>query len=144
MTHKMKLVTSILAASIAQTAIAAPINHSHPLYKRFDINDLIRKVLDIFPADIVVNDLQDTITSGLQDLANDLDVNTSEDMGAACADITILFARGTDEPGTVGVLVGPAFFQAVQDQSGRSVAVQGTANCKQHRVCTLAYDGPAF
>lgn len=37
---------------------------------------------------------------------------------AACSDMTIIFARGTTEPGTVGLLAGPPFFNAVTSQLG--------------------------
>nr|AGO59082.1 cutinase 1 [Sirococcus conigenus] len=37
---------------------------------------------------------------------------------AACSDMTIIFARGTTEPGTVGTLAGPPFFAAVKSQLG--------------------------
>lgn len=45
-----------------------------------------------------------------------------------CSDLTLLFARGTTEPGNVGLLAGPPFFQAVANAlstSGSSLAVQG-------------------
>ena len=46
--------------------------------------------------------------------------------GNTCNDITVLFARGTTESGNVGTLVGPPFFQALQDQVGADkLTVQG-------------------
>ncbi|KAJ2984047.1 hypothetical protein NQ176_g241 [Zarea fungicola] len=45
-----------------------------------------------------------------------------------CADVTLIFARGTCDPGNVGVLVGPPFFQAVSGAIGsKSLHVQGDA-----------------
>ncbi|KXT02181.1 hypothetical protein AC578_5966 [Pseudocercospora eumusae] len=45
--------------------------------------------------------------------------------GTPCRAITIIFARGTTEPGNVGTLTGPTFFQAVSDLTKGNVAVQG-------------------
>ena len=43
-----------------------------------------------------------------------------------CSDITVVFARGTTEPGNVGLMTGPPFFDALSEQLGAgSLAVQG-------------------
>ena len=43
-----------------------------------------------------------------------------------CKSVTIIFARGTVEPGNVGDLAGPPFFNALADMVGdENVAVQG-------------------
>ncbi|KAK8042393.1 BccutA, partial [Apiospora phragmitis] len=45
-----------------------------------------------------------------------------------CGDIVVVFARGTTEPGNVGVLVGPPLFRALRQQmgaTGKTLAVQG-------------------
>ncbi|KAK0722000.1 cutinase, partial [Lasiosphaeria miniovina] len=52
-----------------------------------------------------------------------------------CADVTIVFARGTNEAGNVGGLIGPEFFDAVarrlksnaKGTAGALLAVQGVA-----------------
>jgi len=64
--------------------------------------------------------------------------------GTPCRAITILFARGTTEPGNVGEVAGPPFFQAVANMVGSGdVAVQGVRSpltahlrprCKDVRV----------
>lgn len=84
------------------------------------------------PVMMIVDDLQSTLVNSLQDVADSLDIDTTQNAGAACAEVTILFSRGTDEPGNVGVLTGPAFFDAVQEKLGGQgrVAVQGTNNCE--------------
>lgn len=42
--------------------------------------------------------------------------------------MTVIFARGTTEPGNVGVLVGPPFFDALKSRIGAgNVVVQGVA-----------------
>lgn len=125
----MKLSTSILAIFAAQTIVAAPIDTTPTLAKRFDINALLADLLAIFPLNVIVNDLQDFITGSLQDVANGLGIQTTQNAGTACATVTILYARGTNEPGNVGVIVLPAFEDAVQSKVKGSVAVQGTNNC---------------
>lgn len=132
--YKMKLSTSTLAFFAAQTAVAAPrpIDTSSALSKRFSINDLVAAILSVFPVNILVGGLEGTLTDALQGVADGLGIETTLNASATCADITILFARGTEEPGNVGVVVGPAFFQAVEEKVGGSVSVtvQGTNNCK--------------
>jgi len=54
--------------------------------------------------------------------------------GTPCRAITILFARGTSEPGNVGELAGPPFFQAVVSlTSANDVAVQGVGDPQHPR-----------
>lgn len=97
--------------------------------RRFNINQLIATIEGLFPANIVVNDLSASVTDALAGAATTFGIDTTENEGAGCADVTILFARGTTEPGNVGVLTGPAFFDAVQGQLGsKTLAVQGTNN----------------
>lgn len=43
-----------------------------------------------------------------------------------CKDVTVIFARGTTEPGNVGMAAGPPFFSALEEKVGKDkVAVQG-------------------
>ncbi|KAL0944833.1 cutinase [Colletotrichum truncatum] len=59
-------------------------------------------------------------SAGLETTANDLERNS------ACADITVIFARGTTEPGNLGLVTGPPFMDALKERlGGRSLAVQG-------------------
>lgn len=54
------------------------------------------------------------------------DATTANDIkDGKCAGMTILFARGTTEPGNVGLLAGPPFFDQVKAMTGGDVAVQG-------------------
>jgi cutinase len=64
-----------------------------------------------------------------QTLADATGTDTTEDdleQNAPCADLTVIFARGTTEPGNVGLLTGPPFLDALHEQLGnRSHAFQG-------------------
>ena len=44
---------------------------------------------------------------------------------AECKPVTIIFARGTFEPGNIGLLAGPPFFNALFTRIGDKFAVQG-------------------
>ncbi|QKX56318.1 uncharacterized protein TRUGW13939_03419 [Talaromyces rugulosus] len=58
------------------------------------------------------------ISTGAQTIYNELE--------GSCQEWTVIFARGTAEPGNVGVLVGPPLFDALGDQFGSSsIAIQG-------------------
>jgi len=46
--------------------------------------------------------------------------------GSPCKDLTLIFARGTTEPGNMGIIVGPPFADAlISDLGADRVAVQG-------------------
>lgn len=73
-----------------------------------------------------INALSGTITQFEVVLAQSLNVQTTENAGGACRAMTVIFARGTTEPGNVGVFTGPAFFDAIQAKIGAaSMDVQG-------------------
>ena len=53
---------------------------------------------------------------------------SADDLAGPCRAVTVIFARGTTEPGNVGSLAGPPFFTALNAVLGASnVAVQGVA-----------------
>lgn len=94
------------------------------------LNGFLAQIVALFPVNIVVNSLTGLITTGEQGLAVLAHSSTTENDlvgGAACADITVIFARGTTEAGNVGLLVGPPFFDALKAAMGGSakLAVQG-------------------
>lgn len=60
----------------------------------------------------------------LTDLTGEKD--TYNELGQACTEYTVIFARGTTEPGNVGILVGPPFFEALESLVGSSaLTIQG-------------------
>lgn len=101
---------------------------SQPAKRRLDTNQLLGVVLSTFPSRLTVDGLSGSLTIAQKAIAAPLGVSTSQNNGA-CAKVNIMFARGTTEPGNVGLLAGPAFFEAVEDRVGQgNVAVQGTNN----------------
>jgi hypothetical protein len=65
------------------------------------------------------------LTDFEQGLATFLGIDTTES-STACAAMQIIFARGTTEPGNVGLVTGPPFFDAIEQIVGsNNVAVQG-------------------
>ncbi|KAI9801888.1 MAG: hypothetical protein M1833_002202 [Piccolia ochrophora] len=55
--------------------------------------------------------------------------NTRNDINnGVCKDVSVIYARGTGEPGNVGYQTGPSFFTALNNELGAArVAVQGVA-----------------
>lgn len=52
--------------------------------------------------------------------------DTENGLSGPCKSYTVIFARGTTEPGNVGTLAGPPFFQALASLVGAgNLAVQG-------------------
>lgn len=74
-----------------------------------------------------------TISTGLTTLETGLAAATGTDItqdglsaGGKCAAMTVIFARGTTEPGNVGLVAGPPFFDALSQMMGAGqVTVQG-------------------
>lgn len=47
--------------------------------------------------------------------------------GTSCGSLTVLFARGTTEPGTLGIIVGPQLFAALKTGLNGDVSLQGVS-----------------
>ncbi|CAG7996436.1 unnamed protein product [Penicillium salamii] len=114
--------------------------YAAPLVERNDIqitkrgaklNEFLNVLLDHLP--VVSESLNQgtTIITNLSKLLGTLTgaQDTYNEAGGACKEWTVVFARGTSEPGNVGILVGPPLFDALLDQFGESaVAIQGVNN----------------
>ncbi|KAK7997413.1 hypothetical protein PG990_009886 [Apiospora arundinis] len=133
----MKILNLItLSLSLLPTASGAPLeagNPSSPLVvKRQNqpINQLLSYITELFPVNIALQDGQGLLTLAEKALALLAGFNTVENdiENGQCGDIVVIFARGTTEPGNVGVLVGPPLFGALRKQLGavgKTLAVQG-------------------
>lgn len=94
----------------------------------FDLNVLLAAIDKYFPDNIAIK-TADTIISkaesaigkliGAQETRNDL-------VDGNCGDVVVIFARGTGEPGNIGALVAPEFYdELVSALDGKSVSMQG-------------------
>ncbi|KAK2729077.1 cutinase [Colletotrichum kahawae] len=93
------------------------------------LNQFLR-LISTLPAGAAALDAVGLVLTPLQQsLADSVGIDTTENglaPNATCADITVIFARGTTEPGNVGLVTGPPFFDALKKQAdGKSVNIQG-------------------
>ncbi|KAE8353185.1 cutinase-domain-containing protein [Aspergillus coremiiformis] len=126
----MNLTTKTLLASLlGASALAVPVPKGSALVRRNPpLNQFLTALLDQLPAiNGPITAVSGVITDLDQLLANLLGAQTTEDgFSGACAEYSVLFARGTSEPGNVGVLVGPPLAEAFVQVAGASnVAFQG-------------------
>jgi len=121
---------AILGLTIASPIPAA--TQDRDLSKRnTPLNEFLTVLLDYLPE---VDGSIETVTGILTVFENLLSLLTGEqdtynDLSGSCKEYTVIFARGTTEPGNVGILVGPPFFDALRDKVGSdNVAIQGVNN----------------
>lgn len=120
--------------SLAGLTLASPVPELGPkdLVKRETaLNAFLTILLDYLPAvDDTIAALVDVLTI-FEDLLADLtgEQTTYNQLGGTCTTYTVIFARGTTEPGNVGILVGPPFFDALRSAVGSSaLTIQGVNN----------------
>lgn len=93
------------------------------------LNPFLTTITNLPPVNLLVNGS----AGGLTDLEGLLvpivgGVNQTDlETGKPCAQMTIIFARGTTEPGNMGVFAGPQLVEAVKNAmpAGTSINVQG-------------------
>jgi cutinase len=92
------------------------------------LNAFLTVLLDYLPAlDSTISSLVDVLTT-FENLLALLtgEQTTYNQLGGTCTTYTVIFARGTTEPGNVGILVGPPFFDALRSLVGTSaLTIQG-------------------
>jgi hypothetical protein len=93
------------------------------------LNQFLRLISTLPEGAQALDALGKVLTPLSQLLADSVGIDTTRDdlaRNASCADVTVVFARGTTEPGNVGLFAGPPFFDALSEQLGsKSLAVQG-------------------
>lgn len=121
----MKFTTGLLPAlALGAQALTVPIG----LQPRFDVNGILALVSKLFPFDVTLEAAQKLSVAAEEALALAQGFKTTrQDLDdGKCSDLLVIFARGTDEPGNVGALVGPPFFKALEGALGSyTLAVQG-------------------
>ncbi|PNH43695.1 hypothetical protein VD0004_g3840 [Verticillium dahliae] len=95
------------------------------------LNQFLRIISSLPTGERALDVVAKILTPLQQGLAAAAGIDTTrEDLAqnAPCAAVTVVFARGTTEPGSVGLIAGPPFFDALRDQLGaETLAVQGVA-----------------
>lgn len=111
--------TTMVAAAAASTA-AQTADASNP------INGLLAGLGMVPIIGESVTAISGVLTAFEATLATALNVDTTENAGSGCTAMTVIFARGTTEPGNVGLVTGPPFFDALSSMIGaNSLSVQG-------------------
>lgn len=126
---KMRFSNVALAALSCGFATAAPVASPGytPIDKRdFNLNLFLAMIVESFPVNVPVNGICGALGTGETVLAKAFGLNINANSNG-CADVTVVFARGTCDPGNVGALVGPPFLNAVKKAIGssKSVTFQG-------------------
>ncbi|PSR73534.1 cutinase-domain-containing protein [Coniella lustricola] len=132
--------TLLLFPLLALRACASPITTAVPtiasttttsttaLLPRLSVNSILALISELFPASIALSASATLIEAEDTLLADALGYTTTYNQltssGATCGDVTLIFARGTDEPGNVGALVGPEFYAALQTAVGAATTVR--------------------
>ena len=122
--------------AILGLAIASPVPEPHlSLNQRAELdrrqtplNAFLSLLLDFLPEiDGTLEAVLDILTTFEQFLAKLTGEQTTyNELGGSCKPYTVIFARGTSEPGNVGILVGPPFFDALRTAVGASsLTIQG-------------------
>ncbi|EEY14723.1 conserved hypothetical protein [Verticillium alfalfae VaMs.102] len=128
------LATRLLLVS----AVALPIPIIH---RSTDVLDDLSGIIDdvVTTSLFVVRALKTAIRDDAlvrNDLEPFLDGSDTASATAACPDVAVLFARGAQEPGNVGFLVGPPLFQALETyiNGTSSLAIQGVEYSRHSRA----------
>ncbi|RDL37274.1 Cutinase [Venustampulla echinocandica] len=125
---------SVALLTLLGLAVASPVPApvAEPLEKRdAALNAFLTVLLQFLPAvDGTISAVSGILTSFEQLVAGLTGEKTTyNELGGACKPYTVIFARGTTEPGNVGILVGPPFFSALKSRVGKSsVTIQGVNN----------------
>lgn len=101
-------------------AVAAPILSRN-------INTFLAEIALLFPFSGLITDISGLLIAAEQTLAFLFGIQTTQNgLSGSCGAVTVIYARGTTEPGNVGVLVGPPFFDALKSRiDAGNVVVQG-------------------
>ena len=111
--------TTMAQAAAASTA-AQTADASNP------INGLLAALGTVPIIGESVTAISSLLTDFESTLAAVLNVDTTENGVSGCKDMTVIFARGTTEPGNVGLVTGPPFFDALTAMIGsNSLDIQG-------------------
>jgi cutinase len=121
----------LLGLSLASPVPAETVDNRDLVKKETSLNAFLTILLEYLPAvDDTIAALADVLTD-FEDLLVDLTgyQDTYNQLGGPCTEYTLIFARGTTEPGNVGILVGPPLIEALTSLVGESaLTIQGVNN----------------
>ncbi|KAJ5333426.1 Cutinase [Penicillium brevicompactum] len=124
----------VFLAFLGLNVFAAPLpegNDAHVSKRGATLNAFLGFLLDNLPVTSETITKSTAIITNLSKLLGTLTgaQDTYNEAGGACKEWTVVFARGTSEPGNVGILVGPPLFDALLDKFGESkLTIQGVNN----------------
>jgi hypothetical protein len=118
-------------SALAGFALSSPVpdlGNKHLVKRETALNAFLTVLLDYLPA---IDGTISAVVGVLTTFENLIALLTGEQityngLGGACTAYTVIFARGTSEPGNVGILVGPPFFDGLRPLVGSSgLTIQG-------------------
>lgn len=118
----------LLGLSLASPVPVENIGERELMKKNTPLNTFLTILLKFLPA---IDGTISSVVGILTDFEKLLVAVTGEQdtyngLGGACTEYTLIFARGTTEPGNVGILAGPPLITAITDLIGTSkLTVQG-------------------
>ncbi|KAG9239198.1 putative cutinase [Amylocarpus encephaloides] len=129
---KVALLSLIGLAIASPVAVPVPVpslaSREEALSKRESLTNFLAILLDFLPAISGTIDAVTGVLTAFEGLLAKLtgEQTTYNELSGSCKAYTVIFARGTTEPGNVGILVGPPFFKALDMVAGAAnVVVQG-------------------
>lgn len=142
---KLNLLLTVLSASLAAAAPISPRPVAHNEKRNTPLNTILTIILNNLPAVNGAIEVVESVITDFQNLISELTgiSDTYNELGGACTDYTVIYARGTDDPGNTGVITGPPFFMALEALVGSSkVTVQGVNNYAASVATFLAGGDP--
>ncbi|KHN93842.1 Cutinase [Metarhizium album ARSEF 1941] len=118
----LEAVLASLACGLATAMPASSMEHTAMEKRNFNLNNFLALIVESFPVDVPVNGICQALGVGETVLAAAFGLNINAN-SRGCADVMVVFARGTCDPGNVGALVGPPFLNAVKKAIGSSNSV---------------------
>ncbi|CAD6446948.1 47f13803-3151-427c-b2f4-d414fc5b49a4 [Sclerotinia trifoliorum] len=142
---KLSFLLTVLSASLVAAApiSTGPVDHNEK--RNTPLNTILTIILNHLPAVNGAIGAVESVITNFQELVSNLTgiSDTYNELGGACTDYTVIFARGTDDPGNTGVITGPPFFMALQSLVGSSkVTIQGVNNYAASVATFLAGGDP--
>lgn len=133
--HRLLASTLLLLPLALSSPVAIPAETPQVLEQRTSINTLLALISSLFPIEQTLSAASDLISAADSALALALGYTTTYNQltatNAQCGDVTLIYARGTDEPGNVGALVGPELYAALELAlvgTGASLVFQGVGD----------------